>query len=323
MKKIKYGVIGCGAHSRMSHALPGKEIPDLELTSLYDISLPQMQSFEKEYGTTLKKHTDLNKFFNSEIDAVLIGSPDEFHFNQLQTALTAGKHVFIEKPLATNTNELQPLMALLDYSTDNNLLVSSCHPRRLDPPFIWLKEKLTELNTSLGKVISFTFDFSYHQPVKAWKHERGLVLDHANHEIDLLHYLFDYKDFEANRLVDSYNRYCITGNRTDDMNFVFSGTRTLSSKRYLEFSSLRFERGLLNMDSINGIATLVDHENNSTKTYGIPKTDYQLRGKRTLENFVKAIRGVEDCYLSSRDLYINTAMSVNLSERANWKCYWR
>ena len=100
-QKIKYGIIGCGKHALNSHAIPCKDVPNLELTAICDISLKGLTKFEEVYGKPLDKFIDREKFFYSNIDAILIGTPDKCHSNDLIDSVIAGKHTFAEKPLAT------------------------------------------------------------------------------------------------------------------------------------------------------------------------------------------------------------------------------
>jgi len=318
MTKIRYGIIGCGKHALHSHAIPGKEIGDLALVALYDVSPQQMIQFEAEFGTPLDKYTNLESFLQSDLDAVFIGSPDEFHFSNLSDAINYDKHAFVEKPLATTVEEVERLPSLLSQAKENDLVVSSCHPRRYDPPFMWLSENIADWKSQLGDPKTFHFDFSYHKPSKQWKHNRGLLLDHLNHEIDLLHYLFGHKEFEAYKLEDGFDAYHVVGRRKDQLAFNFEGTRRLNARAYPEFARIRFARGEVHLDCHRGIAQIHDHDQNIVESLSVPTTDYSLRGKRTLENFVQAIKGLDPCYLTHDDLYINTAMSVYLTHRDKW-----
>ena len=317
MKQIKYGIIGCGSHALRSHALPTKEMEELKLEALCDISLENMEKFESELDVQIDKYTDQKEFFNSGIDAVLIGTPDEYHLENLRDTINAGKHAFVEKPLATKKEELTELMEILNLAKEKNLVVTSCHPRRFDPPFMWLKENVNSFE--MGKPLSFQFDFSYHKPTEIWKHERGLLLDHANHEIDLMNYVFGHSGFEAHRLIDTYDAYHVVGLREDDISFNFSGTRRLESRQYLEFCKVRCERGELTLDSKRGIVSVYNHDNKKIEEIIIKPTDYPKWGKGTMTNFADAINGKAPNYLSQEDLYVNTAMSVVLSEDKKWK----
>jgi len=233
-----------------------------------------------------------------------------------------GLPAFVEKPLVVNSVELKGLWELLksDQSVvKSDQLISSCHPRRFDPGYVWLKENLDNLVTELGKVVEFKFDFSYHKPLKKWKQNRGLLLDHLNHEIDLLHYLFGVDSFESWRLQDKFDAYSVFGARDDGIKFSFSGTRKLQSRIYSEFLYLRFERGDLKLDNL-GRVEINNHEgSDSKKCLNVGRTDYENRGYEVIKNFVNVLNKVDDCYLSKEDLYVNNAMGVMLTENKYWK----
>ena len=322
---IKYGILGCGKHALHGHALHSKDIPNLELTAVCDLSQENMELFETVYGSKLAKFTDRDAFFDG-IDAVLVATPDEFHFSDLKEAINKRKHAFVEKPLATNSKDFNGvvfqtgLRHILLYAEQYcGLTVTSCHPRRFDPPFVKMKEFLPSFIEDLGKVVNFLFDFSYHKPSKYWKHNRGLLLDHANHEIDLVSYLLGHCPFEAKRISDSYNEYNIMGNREDGISFQFIGTRKLEARNYLEWLTIRFEKGMVVLDIHKGNITIRSDKDDGHTVIRVPPTNYEERGRRAMLNFAKAISGEEKNYLTSQDLYVNTALCVMLSEYKTWK----
>jgi len=315
---INYGILGCGRHARLAHAIPGKDIASLKLKSLCDISSESMTALEDAHGENLQKYTHRKEFFNSDIEAVLIATPDEHHFNDLKEVLAAGKHAFTEKPIVTKAEELPELESLLKQAAINNLVVTSCHLRRYNPPFVWLKENIASLTEKLGEPIIFSFDFSYHRPSKQWKHERGLLIDHINHEIDLVHYIFGYESFQATKLVNRFDEYRVVGLRKDGLQFDFHGTRRLNERRYFEFMNVRFEKGTIQIETNNQLAELYDHDSGVKINMIIPVADYGASSRGTMENFANAILGTENCYLSHVDLYVNNATGVMLTEKDRW-----
>ncbi|MBT3603098.1 MAG: Gfo/Idh/MocA family oxidoreductase [Candidatus Latescibacteria bacterium] len=74
------------------------------------------------------------------IDAVIIGSPSEVHYEQTIKALEAGKHVLVEIPLALSHKGARDLAGMATKSTAK-LMVA--HTRRFDPAGIFLKDFVT------------------------------------------------------------------------------------------------------------------------------------------------------------------------------------
>lgn len=315
---IRYGILGCGGHALQSHALPGDYVPDLALEVVCDIRQESIDNFVKEYGKNLRSTTNSELFYRTNIEAVLIATPDEFHLENLRQAITANKHVLVEKPLAINEDQLRELPEIFSEAEKRKLVIASCHPRRFDPPFLWLKEKTSTLIKEIGPIIGFDFDFSYHKPTAVWKHDRSLMLDHLNHEIDLLNFLYGHGHFNAWLELDVFDRYQVAGVRSDGISFKFHGTRRLEENKFLEWARVRHERGEVVVDTSTGLATVHFHESNVVWTEKCGVTDYPLRFRRVMQNFADAILGKADNYLTHKDLWINNCLGVKLQK---WSKY--
>lgn len=318
-QKLNLGVIGCGKHCILSHLTKMKTGEDVSLTGVYDPSKASIDDLANSSLVPATIFATEDELLRSSAEAILIMSPDEFHADSLLRAVRAGKHVFVEKPLAANSQQLEVVLEALAYAQGLGLLVSSCHPRRFDPPFVWLKQNLPILIAEMGPVSHFEFDFSYHKPVRDWKHQRGLLLDHINHEIDLVHWYFGHQPFSAWKLADSASHYHAVGIRDDGIHFSFNGSRQLDSKVFREFMRLRFELGTLMMDTNLGEVTVHNHETDKRSSFAIQGIDYDKRFRLVNENFIQALQGTAVNYLTFQDLYVNTALSVYLTERGMWR----
>lgn len=255
---------------------------------------------------------------DDRIDAVLIGSPEEFHLKQIQMSLQAGKHLFSEKPLLVPGQEISQLESAFDFATKNNLILTSCHPRRYDRPIWWLHPQvsLESSNPTLlkrfGKVVSFSFDFSYHEPTNNWKHGRSLLLDHVNHEVDLMNCLFGIQGFEAWKLSDGFDHYSVAGRRDDGITFYFQGTRRLHNHTYPEWCVVRFERGEVRLDMMMGLAYISDHEKKITETIPGLAIDYDGRLRKVTHDFHGAICDDRLGYLTRSEMLMNTEAGILL-----------
>ncbi|MFA5925754.1 MAG: Gfo/Idh/MocA family oxidoreductase [Parcubacteria group bacterium] len=320
MKKVTYGVAGCGEHALRAHVLPGKDIPELELNGICDINPDNLARFCENFGGGLTSYSSIEKLLAApDLDAVLIATPDEFHLEQLRLAIGAGKHVLIEKPLAVKHADLEDLDCLLRLAASRGLVVTTCHPRRFDPPFTWIKNRMGTAIEELGPVASFNFDFSYHRPEAAWKASRSLLLDHLNHEIDLVHYILGITSFDAEMVSDSFDHYRVTGQRDDGIFLNFHGTRRLESKVYLESLVLRHDRGEIRIDAHSGSAVIANHETGETHVRDCGMTDYYIRSLRIMRNFVETIQGVSENYLTPQDLWVNNWLGTTLKEYGHAK----
>ena len=113
--QINYGVIGCngmGWSNMRSHL----SMPEVNCIALCDVdkSVREKRGAEvkKMRGKKPKLYGDFRKMLeNPDIDAVIIGTPDHWHCLTMIQALEAGKHVYVEKPLANSIEECNIMVA--------------------------------------------------------------------------------------------------------------------------------------------------------------------------------------------------------------------
>jgi predicted dehydrogenase len=320
-KPIRIGITGCGTHAihHATHALKS----GLKVVGVFDLKRKQMKKVQKALkDPSVVLCNSFEELLEMDIDAVIDASPEEFHLSNLRQIIAKGKHAFTEKPMATNIQEMKELMRLLEIAKNKNLVVTSCHIRRFDPPYVWVKNNLSKLTKKLGRVISVNMDFSYHKPVSDWKHGRSLLSDHANHEIDFINFVFGHADFTAHKIHDDFDRYELCGKRNDGITFYFKGTRMLKKSLFVETLNLRFEKGEVLVDTKRGIATVVNHNNDyfkkdrkeplTPKIIKVGKTDYDKRLIGVMSNFARCINGKEKNYLTTDDLYVNNFLCATL-----------
>ena len=105
---LKLGIIGTGAisHHFIEAAHTSQEF---QLVAVYSRKLTTAQQFTSSYQN-VSLFDNLEDFFQSEFDVVYIASPNSLHFTQAKAALSAGKHVILEKPAVTQPQEWQDLV---------------------------------------------------------------------------------------------------------------------------------------------------------------------------------------------------------------------
>ena len=107
---LKLGIIGTGAisHHFIEAAHASQEF---QLVAVYSRKLTTAQQFTSPYQN-VSLFDNLEDFFQSEFDVVYIASPNSLHYSQAKAALSAGKHVILEKPAVTQPQEWQELIQI-------------------------------------------------------------------------------------------------------------------------------------------------------------------------------------------------------------------
>ena len=138
-----------------------------------------------------------------EVDAVLIATPISSHHELAMKALRAGKHVFVEKPLATSVAECDEMCALAD---ERGLVLMVGHTFVYSPPVRTVKRILD--SGELGEVYFITcsrVNLGLHQK------DVSVVWDLAPHDLSILEYWLG----EAPLSVQAMGRSCINNGIPD------------------------------------------------------------------------------------------------------------
>jgi predicted dehydrogenase len=147
--QLRLALIGCGRIAQVAH-LPALEKADgVELVAVCDPSAAVAEAVAARYGIPSAYVDDSDVFADDSVEAVLVAAPDRFHFDLTHMALLAGKHVLVEKPLASTLEQAQELVDLVA-STGRKLQVGAM--KRHDAGLQWAHEFVHE---SLGEPRAF------------------------------------------------------------------------------------------------------------------------------------------------------------------------
>lgn len=134
---LKVGVAGAG-HLGKIHLKLLKESKLFELVGFFDTDQKGSQTISDDLGYTY--YSDYDKLLN-DIDVIDIVTPTLSHFKMAKTAIEAGKHVFIEKPITNTIEEADELIALL---RKHKVKGQVGHVERFNPAFIASAPKIKD-----------------------------------------------------------------------------------------------------------------------------------------------------------------------------------
>ena len=139
------------------------------------------------HGATMAGSDYSDILSNPSINLVTISTPHNLHAQQVCEALSADKHVFVEKPLALNLEEIADIKDA--YQSSNKILMVGFN-RRFSPLIKSMKEILD--NTVAPKFFKLDMNAGY-IPREHWvqnpKIGGGRIIGEVCHYIDLVHYL--------------------------------------------------------------------------------------------------------------------------------------
>lgn len=319
--RVRIGLIGLGEHALRAHVKHLVRDERVDLMIGFDPN-PGVANGFKDLAPHARWTSDLNELWATPLDAVFICSPDRFHAAQLEQAVAHRLHVFCEKPMAVSRDDLDRVIDAVAQQDAEGRVLATCHPRRLDPPFLWLKARIEsgELEHSVGTPRHFNFNFWYPRVTDSvedrWKKQRSLLSDHFGHEIDALCYFFSSLDrVVATRRHDSHWLYEVDGHAASvstglSIGFRFHGVRDSTGSNYDETLTLEGTRGAWVVNLSKG--TLL--RSPAFTLDDIPGIDYDVRFGAVNRNFVDAILGQAPNYLTPTDLVRNNSLSVLLDQ---------
>lgn len=170
-RKVRLGVIGAGRIAQAAHLPALVKAQNLELVAISDPSPALAEGVASRYG--IKGFTDTSELLGYDLDAVLIATPDRFHRSLGEMALNAGKHVLMEKPLASTSAEA---VELGDLALEKGLKLQTGAMKRHDPGISFARQHLPRI----GRVLSLTSWYRVmndRQPVEATLFPGDLVVD--------------------------------------------------------------------------------------------------------------------------------------------------
>jgi len=192
MKELRIGVIGVGGRGGLA-GLAHDPDNAVRVVAGCDIRPAALERFIEQYGPDVSVTDDYRALLaRDDIDAVFVTTPDPWHEPHAVAALEAGKHVYLEKPMAVTIEGCDRILATAR-RTGRRLYVG--HNMRHFAVIRKMKE-LIDAGT-IGRVqtawcrhfVSYGGDAYY----KDWHADRrnttGLLLQKGAHDIDVLHWL--------------------------------------------------------------------------------------------------------------------------------------
>lgn len=182
--QISIGVVGCGYWGpnlvRNFH-----KIENVAVKALCDVNLARLKKMHSVYPE-IEATTDYDHLLNGiDLEAVVIATPVKQHFPLAKAALLAGKHTFIEKPMASSSAECEELIEL---AKKNGLTLMIGHTFLYSAPV----QKISEIVQS-GDIGEIRYINSRRLNLGLFQKDMNVAWDLAPHDISIiLHVLGEF-----------------------------------------------------------------------------------------------------------------------------------
>jgi predicted dehydrogenase len=198
MTQVRFGIIGCGgAAVPVCEALA--ETASAKLFTVYDIDPSLARDLAERYSVSCVE--TLDGLLNQDIDAIYIAAPHDQLSPLTCAALTAGKHVLVEKPMALTLNDADDLIALSDAK---RLRLGVFYEMRCVEPYRQARALIrggvigkvigVRIQTLIDKPLTYWQSGYAHRSANPWRGQKaraggGVVLMNTSHQLDAMRWL--------------------------------------------------------------------------------------------------------------------------------------
>ena len=217
---VKLGLVGCGRIAQAAHLPAIAKAQNVRLCGVCDESVTLSQQMARRYD--VQPYLKLTDLLDADIDAVILAVPDRMHVPLAFAAIQSGKHILVEKPIATSAREAETLAAALSSS---GIKLQVGNVKRFDPGIQFAAAVIR--SGRIGKILTVSSWYrvmsALRQPIEATlfpalvvdqnirdrevslkqtNRENHLLFTHGVHTFDLLRFLAgDFRICYAERAV--------------------------------------------------------------------------------------------------------------------------
>ncbi len=183
------GIIGAGNFTKMT-MLPALKGSGANLKIISSANGLSGTLLAKKYGFSHSTTDNEAIWTDKEVDLVMITTRHNKHADQVVRSLKAGKHVFVEKPLALNNAELDEIIQAYNNTDSKNLTLTVGFNRRFSPHSVAIKKAIGKGPFNIVATMNAGFI-----PSNVWVHDLqtggGRIVGEACHYIDLCSFFTD------------------------------------------------------------------------------------------------------------------------------------
>ncbi|MEO0358197.1 MAG: inositol 2-dehydrogenase [Pseudomonadota bacterium] len=180
---IGFGILGCGRIGQV-HARAISANPDAAVRAVVDPMPDAANALADKTGAVAMSMEDV--FADPSVDAVIIGTPTDTHFDLIHKAAAAGKAIFCEKPVDLASDRIRTCAAAVDAV---NVPFMTAFNRRFDPSFAHLQGRITAGDIGDVELVTILSRDPAPPPLSYIASSGGLFRDMMIHDFDMARFL--------------------------------------------------------------------------------------------------------------------------------------
>ncbi|MCT4566600.1 MAG: Gfo/Idh/MocA family oxidoreductase [Maledivibacter sp.] len=332
---VNLGIIGCGKITKIRHAKELFECENAGVAGFYDISKDRAKELVDEFGG--KVYDDYQDMLRDpEVDGVIICTPNSTHAQMSIEAMQQGKHVLVEKPMATTLEDSERIIKEAEKS---DKIIMAAHNQRFTYAHSRAKEIISR--GEMGRVLSFRCTLAHPGPeyfsvggAGTWYLDKkasgyGCISDLGIHRLDIIMYVLGEKISKISgfaRTLDKKKEDGTLAEVYDNSVSILSmesgaiGTLNLSYTNYGDWDNslvLYCEKGVIKTHFYNDCDIEIVMKDGRRIKENQPPYVGEKPNSNIIRNFVKAIEDGGESPVSAKDAYMamKAIVAIDKSEK--------
>lgn len=188
-KPINVGLVGCGYWGpNLVRNL--KSLPDCKMQVMCDLSEKRLMHLKSLYPDVHGEMEFNNLVENPDLNAIVVATPVRFHYEMAKKALLAGKHTFIEKPMASSSAQCEELNAI---AQEKGLVLMIGHTFLYSTPVRRIKEIV-----EAGDIGEIQYISARRLNLGLFQNDINVTWDLAPHDISIILYILGEQPVSVN-----------------------------------------------------------------------------------------------------------------------------
>lgn len=184
--KVGVGVIGTGRIGKLHIEHLSQNIPEADLVAICSLDTETAESIAERFNIPIVTSEYHSLVTDPKIDAVIVASSTDTHVEICQAAAAAGKHIFCEKPIALDLEQIDETLAVVK-ETEVKFQVG--FNRRFDVNFRRVRDVISSGEIGEPHILRITSRDPVPPPIEYVKISGGMFLDMTIHDFDMARYL--------------------------------------------------------------------------------------------------------------------------------------
>ncbi len=180
---LKIGLLGCGRIGQV-HARSIAQLGGVTVTAVADAFEEPAKALAAQASAEVRSANDL--IASKDVDAVVIGTPTDTHYDLIHAACKAAKAIFCEKPVDMSADRIRDCIWAVE---DAGVPFMTAFNRRFDPNFAQVQSRIVRGEIGSVEMVTILSRDPSPPPIDYIKTSGGLFRDMMIHDLDMARFL--------------------------------------------------------------------------------------------------------------------------------------